>query len=216
MVPLRAATGGIGEARSDHRCRSRSKINQRAGTTFAEPCLPTINAGEQPMPGLKNKPKSKAGDQSPSYGRGTGIPNPIDVHVGKRVRTGRLLLGMNQTVLADALGVSFQQVQKYEGGANRVSASRLSATADILGVPISFFFDGLTAGTPEETALRERLEQPETIELVRLYYAIPDERIREQFLQMVNAVAARKPVAEHVPPQEAPMRRRRRGRPARR
>jgi transcriptional regulator with XRE-family HTH domain len=159
------------------------------------------------MPGLKNKPKSKAGGQSSSYGRGTGIPHPSDVHVGKRVRTGRLLLGMTQETLANTLGVSFQQVQKYETGANRVSASRLSATADILGVPISFFFDGLTSGTPEETAVRERLEQPETIELVRFYYAIPDAKVREQFLEMVKAVAARKPVAD-VPLREAPMRHR--------
>ena len=114
---------------------------------------------------------------------------------------------MTQETLANTLGVSFQQVQKYETGANRVSASRLSATADILGVPISFFFDGLTSGTPEETAVRERLEQPETIELVRFYYAIPDAKVREQFLEMVKAVAARKPVAD-VPLREAPMRHR--------
>ena len=62
---------------------------------------------------------------APKYGRGTGIPNPIDVHVGGRVRMRRLLLGMNQETLANALGLTFQQVQKYEGGANRVSASRL-------------------------------------------------------------------------------------------
>jgi hypothetical protein len=83
----------------------------------------------------------------------------------------------------------------------------LSATADVLGVPISFFFRGLTPGTPEETALRERLEQPETIELVRLYYAIPDAKVREQFLEMVKAVAAREPEAD-VPLPEAPMRHR--------
>jgi transcriptional regulator with XRE-family HTH domain len=148
------------------------------------------------------------------YGRGTGIPNPIDVHVGKRIRMRRLFLDMNQTDLANALGLTFQQVQKYEHGANRVSASRLSATADILGVPISFFFRGLTPGTPEETALRERLEQPETIELVRLYYAIPDAKVRDQFLEMVKAVATRKPVAD-VPLPEAPMPHRR-GRRARR
>ena len=79
----------------------------------------------------------------PKYGRGTGIPNPIDVHVGGRVRMRRLLLGMNQETLANALGLTFQQVQKYEGGANRVSASRLSAMAEILGVPISYFFGDL-------------------------------------------------------------------------
>jgi transcriptional regulator with XRE-family HTH domain len=94
--------------------------------------------------------------------------------------------------LANQLGLAFQQVQKYESGANRVSASRLAAIADILGVPISFFFAGLgdTSGTPEERETRERMEHPETIELVRLYYAIPDPRVRKQFLEMVKAAAA--------------------------
>jgi transcriptional regulator with XRE-family HTH domain len=105
----------------------------------------------------------------------------------------RLFLGMNQETLANALGLTFQQVQKYEGGANRVSASRLSAMADILGVPISFFFGDLLlddkSETPEERESRERMERPETIELLRLYYAIVDQRVREQFLEMVKAVA---------------------------
>lgn len=105
----------------------------------------------------------------------------------------RLFLGMNQETLANALGLTFQQVQKYEGGANRVSASRLSAMADILGVPISFFFGDLQLDdekqTPAEQITRERMERPETIELIRLYYAIPDENVRQQFLQMVKAVA---------------------------
>ena len=127
------------------------------------------------------------------YGRGTGIPDPVDVHVGGRVRMRRLLLGMNQETLAEALGLTFQQVQKYEGGANRVSASRLSAMAEILGVPISYFFGDLQADgapvDPAEQERRERLHRPETIELIRLYYAIPDQRIRHQFLDMVKAVA---------------------------
>ena len=146
-------------------------------------------------------------EELPRYGRGSGVSNPIDVHVGKRIRMRRLLLGMNQETLANALRTSYQQVQKYEHGTNRVSASRLSAMADIFGVPIAFFFDGLTPGTPEETALRKRLAQPETIELVRLYYAIPEARVREQFLEMVKAVAARKPAAD-MPLPEAPMRHR--------
>jgi transcriptional regulator with XRE-family HTH domain len=137
--------------------------------------------------------KSKPSGEPRRYGRGTGIPNPIDVHVGKRIRMRRLFLGMNQETLANALGLTFQQVQKYEGGANRVSASRLSAMADILGVPISFFFGDLLlddkSETPEERESRERMERPETIELLRLYYAIVDQRVRQQFLEMVKAVA---------------------------
>ena len=136
-----------------------------------------------------------SGTHSPPapYGRGTGIPNPIDVHVGKRIRMRRLFLGMNQETLANALGLTFQQVQKYEGGANRVSASRLSAMADILGVPISFFFgdlqlDGETQ-TPAQQESRERLERPETIELIRLYYAIADPAVRQSFLDMITSVA---------------------------
>jgi transcriptional regulator with XRE-family HTH domain len=128
------------------------------------------------------------------YGRGTGIPHPIDVHVGKRIRMRRLFLGMNQETLANALGVTFQQVQKYESGSNRVSASRLSAVADILRVPISFFFGDLQLGdtpqTPAAQESRERMERPETIELIRLYYQIPDPNVRHQFLEMVKAVAA--------------------------
>jgi transcriptional regulator with XRE-family HTH domain len=137
---------------------------------------------------------AKPAADAPRYGRGTGVPNPIDIHVGKRIRMRRLFLGMNQETLANALGLTFQQVQKYEGGANRVSASRLSAMADILGVPISFFFSDLqTDDNPQsaqEQESRERMERPETIELIRLYYAIPDALVRQQFLEMVKAVAA--------------------------
>jgi len=127
------------------------------------------------------------------YGRGTGVPNPIDTHVGNRVRMRRLLLGMNQETLANALGLTFQQVQKYEGGANRVSASRLSAMAEILGVPISYFFGDLRPDdavvSPEDQRWREHLQRPETIEFIRLYYAIRDPKIRRQFLEMAKALA---------------------------
>jgi transcriptional regulator with XRE-family HTH domain len=127
------------------------------------------------------------------YGRGTGVPNPIDVHVGARIRMRRLLLGMNQETLANALGLTFQQVQKYEGGANRVSASRLSAMAEILGVPISYFFGDLRPDdaelSPADRQWREHLQKPETIEFIRLYYAIPDPQVRRQFLEMTKTVA---------------------------
>jgi len=141
-----------------------------------------------------------------AYGRGTGVPNPIDVHVGKRASMRRRLLGMSHGRMSRALGLTFQQVQKYETGANRISASRLSQIADILGVSISFFFSGLQPDDrsvpPEERALRERMESPEAINLIRFYCAIPDEHVRRQFLEMVKAVAAQKP----TPIPEAPMR----------
>ena len=130
---------------------------------------------------------------APKYGRGTGVPNPIDVHVGNRIRMRRLLLGMNQETLANALGLTFQQVQKYEGGANRVSASRLSAMAEILSVPISYFFGDLRSDdaevSPEDQRWRDHLQKPETIEFIRLYYAIPDPKVRRQFLDMAKTVA---------------------------
>jgi len=142
---------------------------------------------------VRGSTTSTAARAAPEYGRGTGIPNPIDVHVGKRIRMRRLLLGMNQETLGKALGLTFQQVQKYERGTNRVSASRLSAMADILGVSISYFFHEMA--TDEQLSLeaqqnRERMERPETIELIRFYYAIPDERVRQQFLQTVKVAAA--------------------------
>jgi len=143
---------------------------------------------------LKNAARTAEESRAPlKYGRGTGVPNPIDVHVGNRIRMRRLLLGMNQETLANALGLTFQQVQKYEGGANRVSASRLSAMAEILGVPISYFFGDLRADdaevSPEDQQWREYLQRPETIEFIRLYYAIPDVRARHQFLEMTKTLA---------------------------
>ena len=125
-----------------------------------------------------------ASSTKPIHGRGSGVPHPIDVDVGKRIRARRLFLGMNQADLAATLGLTFQQVQKYEHGANRVSASRLLAIANALAVPISFFFVNRVAHDDA------RMEQPETIELVRSYHAISDARVRQQFLQMVKAVAA--------------------------
>jgi transcriptional regulator with XRE-family HTH domain len=132
-------------------------------------------------------------DGTARYGRGTGIPDPVDVHVGVRIRTRRLLLGMNQETLASALGLTFQQVQKYEGGANRVSASRLAEVAGVLGVSVSYFFNDLDlagdTATPDEQEIREMMQRPEAIELIRWYYAIADSGVRQQFLEMVKTVA---------------------------
>jgi transcriptional regulator with XRE-family HTH domain len=141
------------------------------------------------------KPRKRTGQPAPrpGYGRGTGVPNPIDVQVGGRIRTRRLLLGMNQQALADALDLTFQQVQKYEHGANRASASRIAAMATILAVPISYFFADLqSAGAElsiEDKTRREQLQRPETIELIRLFYAISNPQIRRRFLEMPKSMA---------------------------
>jgi transcriptional regulator with XRE-family HTH domain len=158
-----------------------------------KPLQPYV-AGAKGILGLKRPTQEvEEPNSTPKYGRGTGVPNPIDVHVGARIRMRRLLLGMNQETLANALGLTFQQVQKYEGGANRVSASRLSAMADILGVPISYFFGDLRPDdaelSDEDRQWREYLQRPETIEFIRLYYAIPDPKVRRQFLDMAKTVA---------------------------
>lgn len=140
--------------------------------------------------------KSAEHPEIKQYGRGTGVPDPIDVQVGARIRARRLLIGMNQETLAAALGLTFQQVQKYEGGANRVSASRLSQIADILGVPIGYFFSDLASSGGADARMqeaRDRMQRPEAIELIRFYYAIPDQRLRHQFLDLVKAAAQAQP-----------------------
>lgn len=126
------------------------------------------------------------------YGRGTGIPHPIDLHVGKRIRLRRLFLGMNQETLAEHLGLTFQQVQKYEAGANRVSASRLADMARILDVSIAHFFADLSPDQEPSSRReqRERMEQPETIAFLRFYYGIFDEEVRKHFLALIKAMAA--------------------------
>ncbi len=139
--------------------------------------------------------KSSRAGEAPAYGRGTGVPDPVDVHVGARIRTRRLLLGMNQDTLASALGLTFQQVQKYESGANRVSASRLSEIAEVLGVTHEYFFSGLPFDeedepTPEDQRVREMMQRPDAIELVRVYYGISDPAIRRQLLEMARVMAS--------------------------
>lgn len=143
---------------------------------------------------VTTRKKAKPNADEPAYGHGSGVPHPIDVHVGKRVRMRRLLLGMNQPTLANVLGVTFQQLQKYERGANRVSASRLAAIAEALRVPISYFFadegpNDSTQTPPSEHLSSDLMERPETIALIRHYYAIRDETVRQQALATVKALA---------------------------
>ncbi len=113
------------------------------------------------------------------------MKHPVDVHVGKRVRHRRWMVGMTQQQLAEKVGIKFQQIQKYETGMNRVSASRLWEIATALGVTVSFFFEGLGAKTEQtnaESALPvDLLADKEALELVRSYYAIPETQRRRLF-----------------------------------
>src|ERR1700733_14212173 len=131
-----------------------------------------------------------------------GRPSPIDVHVGSRIRLRRTLLGMSQERLGEALGLTFQQVQKYERGVNRVGASRLFDLSRVLDVPISFFFDDMpdslasSLGPPlsrRPTGFTETpdgfgddtLNRRETLELVRAYYRITDPAVRKRVFDLI-------------------------------
>lgn len=122
-----------------------------------------------------------------------GAPDRVDIHVGARIRMRRILLDMNQQALARKLGLTFQQVQKYENGTNRVSASRLAGVAEALGVPVGYFFIDLEKSeatrSGEETLWQQRIGQTEALELVRSYYAIRDARTREHLLALIKAAA---------------------------
>lgn len=113
------------------------------------------------------------------------MKHPVDVHVGKRIRHRRWLVGITQQQLAEAVGIKFQQIQKYETGMNRVSASRLWDIAEALSVPVSFFFEGLgdeATSTEEGRELpKDILKDKEALELVRSYYAIPETQRRRLF-----------------------------------
>ena len=127
---------------------------------------------------------------------------PIDIHVGSRVRLRRNLLGMNQTDLGKAVGTSYQQIQKYERGVNRVGASRLFNLGRALDVPVSFFFEDLSpeaAGggkrrarglseAPASVLEPDSLSKRETVELIRAYYRVKDPRVRKRVLDLLQAV----------------------------
>jgi len=132
----------------------------------------------------------------PALGRkvlkGTDVGNDIDLHLGKRLRRRRRLLGLTQQQLADAVGVRFQQIQKYECGANRISAARLWRLAEALEVPVGYFYDGLTMGETRDT-LGERadggevLARKETLDLIRAYYQL-GERPRRRLLDLAKSL----------------------------
>ncbi|WP_308915745.1 helix-turn-helix transcriptional regulator [Jannaschia sp. LMIT008] len=108
------------------------------------------------------------------------MKHPVDIHVGKRVRHRRWMVGMTQQQLAEKVGIKFQQIQKYETGMNRVSASRLYEIANTLGVPVGHFFEGLEDGVAQH-AEQDFLSDKEAMELIRSYYAIPENQRRRLF-----------------------------------
>ena len=113
------------------------------------------------------------------------MAHPVDVHVGKRVRHRRWLVGMTQQQLAEKVGIKFQQIQKYETGASRVSASRLWDISEVLDVPVSFFFEGLdveqAAVAKEERMPSDLMGDKEAMELIRSYYSIPENQRKRLF-----------------------------------
>jgi transcriptional regulator with XRE-family HTH domain len=130
-------------------------------------------------------------------------PNPVDVHVGTRVRIRRSLLGISQEKLAESVGLTFQQIQKYERGTNRISASRLYQFGKILDVPVSFFFEkfiedsgarelgyqALSDNDQDSIVDDEILHSKETLDLIRTYYTIKDPAARKDFLKTIKSMA---------------------------
>jgi transcriptional regulator with XRE-family HTH domain len=123
-------------------------------------------------------------------------PNPTDKHVGSRVRMRRMMLGMSQEKLGDALGLTFQQVQKYEKGTNRIGASRLQQIAHILQVPVAFFFEGgpsLPAGSSADATSAEYvsdfLSTADGLALTRAFIRIKDPKLRRRIVELVQQIA---------------------------
>jgi transcriptional regulator with XRE-family HTH domain len=130
----------------------------------------------------------------------TKAPNPVDKYVGSRVRMRRIMLGMSQEKLGEALGLTFQQVQKYEKGTNRVGASRIQQISEILQVPVSFLFEGGPSGTPSAGSFSEGtspayvsdfLATSEGLALTRAFTRITDAKLRRSIVEMVEQIAAR-------------------------
>jgi transcriptional regulator with XRE-family HTH domain len=128
-------------------------------------------------------------------------PDPVDIQVGSRVRLRRNMLGLSQEKLGQEIGLTFQQVQKYERGANRIGASRLHELSRVLDVPVAFFFDdvdpvrapaipGGFAEPPAEAFESDPLRRRETVELVEAYYAIDDAGVRRRLFELARALAA--------------------------
>jgi transcriptional regulator with XRE-family HTH domain len=130
----------------------------------------------------------------------TKAPNPVDKYVGSRVRMRRIMLGMSQEKLGQALGLTFQQIQKYEKGTNRVGASRIQQISEILQVPVSFLFDGGPTGSASSESFSEGnspayvsdfLATSEGLALTRAFTRIPDPKLRRSIVDLVEHIAGR-------------------------
>lgn len=128
-------------------------------------------------------------------------PHPVDIYVGKRLRMRRVMLGMSQESVGKAIGVTFQQIQKYERGANRMGSSRLYDFSQILNVPVSFFFEGYELETGDSTPItqmgfaeeevpfeHEKLTSRETLEVMRAYYSIRESKVRKKMLDLMRSL----------------------------
>jgi transcriptional regulator with XRE-family HTH domain len=126
-------------------------------------------------------------------------PNPIDKHVGSRVRMRRMMIGMSQEKLGDSLGLTFQQVQKYEKGTNRIGASRLQQISQILQVPVAFFFEGAPAlpgddaaamnGAPSPSFVSDFLASSDGLALTKSFTRIKDAKLRRRIVELVEQIA---------------------------
>jgi transcriptional regulator with XRE-family HTH domain len=129
-------------------------------------------------------------------------PNPVDKYVGSRVRMRRIMLGMSQEKLGDALGLTFQQIQKYEKGTNRVGASRIQQIAEVLQIPVSFLFEGGPTGSPGKDNFGEGtspayvsdfLATSEGLALTRAFTRIADSKLRRSIVDLVEQIASQAP-----------------------
>ncbi len=134
----------------------------------------------------------------------TKSPNPVDKHVGSRIRMRRIMLSMSQEKLGEALGLTFQQVQKYEKGTNRVGASRLQQISEVLQVPVSFLFDGAPTKTtngegfaegPSPAYVTDVLSTSDGVALVRAFSRIGDPKLRRSIVELAEQIAAREDAA---------------------
>jgi transcriptional regulator with XRE-family HTH domain len=122
-------------------------------------------------------------------------PNPIDIHVGSRIRMRRIMLGMSQEKLADGFGLTFQQIQKYEKGTNRMGASRLQQAADILGVAVPFFFEGHggsfkpDGSAPSPAYINDFVASEDGLRLMRAFMGIARPAVRHRIVALVNEIA---------------------------